>query len=289
VCAEALCPICLQEEETIEHIVWECISAADVWGASNVKVQKCPRGGGDFQHILLEMVNRCGQEGVELFMVIARKIWMRHNQVVFSGEFNPPKALLMEAEMVLSEFRKSNLVTNETRAIGSSIEEEKWTPPPRNTVKINWDATVAIEKKEIGIGFIARDEKGKFVGAVSKKERIAVEPVVAETLAALFAILWCQEQNYHDVILEGDALQVVNAVNNDRQCSSYYGHLVEDVKLGLRRLNCTKFCHVRHSANAAAHELAFLARTHVTEVINWNFLPPCISDIVQREGLYSTS
>jgi ribonuclease HI len=222
-------------------------------------------------------------------MVIARKIWMRRNHVVFGGEFNPPKALLLEAETTLLEFKKSNLVTNETRASSSSIKEDKWTPPPRNSVKINWDAAVAIEKKEIGIGFIAWDEKGKFLGAVSKKERIAVEPVVAETLTALFAILWCQEQNYHAVIFEGDALQVVNAVNNDRQCSSYYGHLVEDVKLGLRRVNCTRFCHVRRSANTTAHELAFLARTHVTDVINWNFLPPCISDIVQSEGLYSTS
>jgi hypothetical protein len=28
---------------------------------------------------------------------------------------------------------------------------------------------------------------------------------------------------------------------------------------------------------------------HVTDVIRWNFLPPSISGIVQREGLYSTS
>jgi hypothetical protein len=116
-----------------------------------------------------------------------------------------------------------------------------------------------------------------------------VEPMVAETLAALSAILWCQEQSFQDVIFEGDALQVVKEVNSDRQCSTYYGHLVEDVKFGLRRLNCTRFCHVRRSANAAAHELASLVRTHVTDVICRNILPPHISDIVQREGLYSTS
>ena len=82
---------------------------------------------------------------------------------------------------------------------------------------------------------------------------------------------------------------MVKDVNTDKQCSSYYRHLVEDVKLGLRRLNCERFCHVRRSTNAAAHELAFLARTHVTDVISWNFLPPSISGIVQREGLYSIS
>jgi ribosomal protein L37AE/L43A len=37
---EASCPICLHEEETIEHIIWECASASDVWSGSNIKMQK---------------------------------------------------------------------------------------------------------------------------------------------------------------------------------------------------------------------------------------------------------
>jgi hypothetical protein len=91
------------------------------------------------------------------------------------------------------------------------------------------------------------------------------------------------------VIFEGDALQVVKEVNSDRHCSNYFGHLMEDVKQGLRRLKYAKFSHVRRSANVAAHELAMLAKTHVTNVIRWNVLPHNISGIVHREGLYSTS
>jgi ribonuclease HI len=164
-------------------------------------------------------------------------------------------------------------------------EEEKWVPPPRNAIKINWDASVDTVKKVIGMGYIARDDKGSFLAAVSKKEQMIVEPVVAETLAALNAILWCQEQNFQEVIFEGDALQVVKDVNTEEQCSSYYGHLVEDAKHGLRSLNGARFCHVRRSANAAAHELASIARNHVIDVIRWNFIPPSVSGIVQREGL----
>jgi hypothetical protein len=37
---EAICPICLTEEETTKHIVWECISARDVWGHGPVRLQK---------------------------------------------------------------------------------------------------------------------------------------------------------------------------------------------------------------------------------------------------------
>jgi ribonuclease HI len=160
---------------------------------------------------------------------------------------------------------------------------------PRNTVKINWDASMDTAKKVIGMGFIARDEKGKFLATVSKQEHMVVEPAATETLAALNAILWCQEQNFQEVIFEGDALQVVKEVNTEEQCSSYYGHQVEDVKHGLRSLNGARFCHVRRSTNAAAHKLALLAKTHVTDLIRWNFIPPSISGIVQREGLHTTS
>jgi hypothetical protein len=162
VCEEALCPICLHEEETIEHAIWECASANDVWSESSIKLQKCRRSEGDFQQILSEIVKRCDQDGVELFMVTTRKIWMRRNKVVFSGEFNPPNTLLLEAETAQREFRKATSLTNQPRTESFAKEEEKWVPPPRNTIKINWDASVDTVKKVIGLGYIARDDKGSF-------------------------------------------------------------------------------------------------------------------------------
>lgn len=138
ICEEAQSLICFQEEETVEHIVWECPSTSDVWGANIIKIQKCRRGWGDFQQLLLEVVKRCDPNEVELFMVIARKLWMHRNHVVFGGDFNLPNQLLLEAEMMLKDFRHSNSSTIQTLTSSPHTEEEKWVPPPRNTVKINW-------------------------------------------------------------------------------------------------------------------------------------------------------
>jgi ribonuclease HI len=234
-------------------------------------------------------VKRCDQTEVELFAVIARKIWLRRNQVVHGGSFSHPNQVLREAVSILEDFRLSNANCNMPQPSSPPTHVEKWRPPPMNFVKINWDAAVDISKKIIGMGIIARDEKGRFLAAISKKQKIMVEPVVAETIAAINAIIFCQELNYRNVIFEGDALQVVREVNSDRMCSNHYGHLVEDVKLGLRQLNSAKFTHVRRSANGAAHELALVARTHVIDVVRWNLLPPNINGIVQREESHSTS
>jgi hypothetical protein len=38
VCDNNLCPICLQEEETVAHVSWGCPAANDVWGGSRMKL-----------------------------------------------------------------------------------------------------------------------------------------------------------------------------------------------------------------------------------------------------------
>jgi hypothetical protein len=74
VCENQSCPICLREDETVEHCVWDCLTANDVWGASVIKLQKCQTGRGSFSHIFLEVIEKCKKDKVELFTVIARKI-----------------------------------------------------------------------------------------------------------------------------------------------------------------------------------------------------------------------
>jgi hypothetical protein len=44
--------------------------------------------------------------------------------------------------MAQREFRRATSLTNQPRTRSSTTEEEKWVPPPRNIVKINWDASV---------------------------------------------------------------------------------------------------------------------------------------------------
>jgi hypothetical protein len=48
VCESSVCPICLFENETVGHIVWECPAANYVWGGAPIKLQKsiCSGGGG---------------------------------------------------------------------------------------------------------------------------------------------------------------------------------------------------------------------------------------------------
>jgi hypothetical protein len=83
---EAMCPICLRETETVEHILWECASSNDVWGCGPVRIQKSSCKGGNFLHLLEEVRARCERRDVELFAIMARRIWLRRNDVVHGGD-----------------------------------------------------------------------------------------------------------------------------------------------------------------------------------------------------------
>jgi ribonuclease HI len=117
------------------------------------------------------------------------------------------------------------------------VEQEedpiRWQPPVGDMVKLNWDAAVDVKNKTIGLGIIIRDDKGSFLAALSKRLQIEVSPVVAETLAALHAVLFCLEMGYPKAWFERDALQVVNEVNSAMPCDSMHGHLAEAIKEGL--------------------------------------------------------
>ena len=45
---DALCPICGLHEETVEHVLWTCEAAKDVWSACRVRTQKCIANEVDF-------------------------------------------------------------------------------------------------------------------------------------------------------------------------------------------------------------------------------------------------
>jgi ribonuclease HI len=87
-----------------------------------------------------------------------------------------------------------------------------WQPPPNNKIKINWDAALNAKERRIGLGIIARDSRGNFLAARSKTLEYSADPSTAKALAALHAVLFSKERGYGNVIFEGDALQIVNAI-----------------------------------------------------------------------------
>ena len=90
------CILCNGEMESVIHVLWTCPAAQDVWGACDMRIQKCQSVGRDFQSIFAALAERCSLEEVEMCAMIARAIWNRRNPFMHGGGFQASKCIVEE-------------------------------------------------------------------------------------------------------------------------------------------------------------------------------------------------
>jgi hypothetical protein len=84
--------------------------------------------------------------------------------------------------------------------LNSNISNASWQPPPPSVTKINCDAAVNKNEGWIGIGVIARDYQGCFLGVRSFTQKILIDPHGAEAIVALASVMFSKEVSFFDVI-----------------------------------------------------------------------------------------
>ncbi|XP_059428470.1 uncharacterized protein LOC132162224 [Corylus avellana] len=134
-------------------------------------------------------------------------------------------------------------------------------------MKADWDIAVNLNGKRIGIGVIIRDSKGLVIAALSRTVDTCPAPVIAESMGALYASEFCCDLGVLDVILKGDSIQVVKAINKMGDQCSRYGQVIVDVQMVLSSLRRWEVVHAKCEANFAAHGLTKIAAQEFTKKI----------------------
>jgi ribonuclease HI len=83
-----------------------------------------------------------------------------------------------------------------------------------------------------------------------------VDPVVGEALAALHTVEFCRHNGFSSIVLEGDSLLVVQAINNTGVNWSRIGFIIDDIRNILKGFQWWKICHTKRQGNRVAHTLA---------------------------------
>jgi ribonuclease HI len=94
-----------------------------------------------------------------------------------------------------------------------------------------------------------------------------------------------KDLGFQDVILEGDCLQVINAIKDRDQAWSPYGQIIMDVRVVLNSRRSWITSHVKRDSNKAAHELARAAVKNQSDCTWIEDVPPCIFNLVSLERL----
>jgi hypothetical protein len=111
VVGDQICLICTFEIELVLHILWECPAAVDVWSSGSRSLQKCSGGAVSLSSVLETLMRRCSSVDIELWAVLARKLWLRRNSVVFGGVFISSNQLMRETVISIEDFKRANVPT----------------------------------------------------------------------------------------------------------------------------------------------------------------------------------
>jgi hypothetical protein len=103
-------PICFGEEEMIEHILWSCSSTNDIWGVGFIKLQKSKCVGKLFKTMFADILERCENHEIKLFVVTVRHLWLCRNAIFQGEKFTDPNQLIYEAHKETKVFQKANVV-----------------------------------------------------------------------------------------------------------------------------------------------------------------------------------
>ena len=91
----------------------------------------------------------------------------------------------------------------------------KWQKPLEGFLKINWDASLDVSRKRMGMRIAIRDHRGMLLVASCATREFITDPATAKALSAWQAVELSQRLGRQNIVLEGNALEEVNVLKTE--------------------------------------------------------------------------
>ncbi|XP_042974745.1 uncharacterized protein LOC122306382 [Carya illinoinensis] len=280
---ESYCPVCKLECETTEHALWSCEAARDVWSQCRKKIQKLSLNCVSFKEtwgLLSQQLQ--GEELMEV-AVICRSLWTRRNGFIHGKGFMHPNQVLSKALDEIEAYKSSQDHQSSCPASHGEGSASVWIQPLAGYYKLNWDVAINTARGLVGIGAILRDHMGRSIGTLQARRELNLNPFSGEAYALMMSVVFCKDIGVSNLVVEGDAIQVIRLLSGSVLDCSYGGLVVEDAKRELNTFATWSAIHTRREGNKAAHTLARNALTLSNDLLELELMPVCIQQIVRSE------
>ena len=149
---DPLCPLCGQQNESIQHLFLSCPSTLRVWDAAEAH-NWIPRGflrgtNTEIAGLLLTWQQQPSKLTKQRISFLLRFIWKAHNGIVFNNEALHPITWLIKAKWAGAEWRNRTRMPADSfpRGIPSFPHHKnnfivRWFAPPPGFVKLNFDGS----------------------------------------------------------------------------------------------------------------------------------------------------
>ena len=220
----SFCPICDKALESTAHALLLCDHAKLTWAKWHncpVDVTSSPR---DLVDVALKFIVKGSPHDLELFFAVAWSIWWNRNQAIHEDSGSTPSQVWDMANRILYKYKDACSLP----ALSSAPSLTTWQAPPLGFTKINIDGA-ALDGSPSCTFVATRDCRGCLIAASSKVLPSTFSAEVTEALALQDGVLLALELGISHVIVESDALSIIQAINED-VLGGELGHIVQNIK-----------------------------------------------------------
>ncbi len=292
---DPMCPLCGIEEESYSHLFLHCQKVRPLWFGLSWGIRTdliLASTSADFVSLVVQpplCPNPVGDNSIlraQASIQIAstlESIWNFRNQMVHEGCCMNILTMVHQLEAkILEQFLPLQSTASKVPRIC-----HQWKTPPPLSIKLNVDAAISNSSSTIAV--VARNSEG-FLLKSWAKAIASVDPCVAEAAALAWAMELAVEEQYLDIVVEGDAKVCIDAIlgfptNTPWKIYTFIANISSLVSL----FHSCCFCWVGREANQMAHCLAKFG-SHLTGSFQCNDsnLPPSLQEAWLRDLSFSS-
>ena len=224
---DKFCSLCEEHPEDTIHCLWLCDGVKSIWLLDPIFSSLRSKVFRSFGDLIAAVLADTSPNFAALFSMVAWCIWVRRNKLREKQPVWDVGETVRRARELLQEFRDVQVRPSRT-----SVQRmrQKWMPPGLGVYKLNFDGGIFEGSARAGSGVVVRDAEGMIIAALSQNIQLPSSVDLVEALAARRAILFAQELCLAHVVVEGDSLKVITAINNPQKNRTQWDHDIEDIK-----------------------------------------------------------
>uniref|UniRef100_A0A2N9GQD2 Reverse transcriptase zinc-binding domain-containing protein n=1 Tax=Fagus sylvatica TaxID=28930 RepID=A0A2N9GQD2_FAGSY len=252
----SLCPICLDEAETMLHSLWDCGFAKECWQNSPLSHIRNALRATSWIDLVGHVLMKSGKLKGEVFFVLAWMIWGCRNDAWLNQSYSEASKLGAKAVTYVEEYLDANKRVESMRPIAA----QKWLPPPPNCVKLNVAWKKHTNRTSFGVGSVIRDDASALLAAHCEVLPQAGDDIQMAATSVITALSICQEAGFRNVMVEFSHSQLKALILSKEECLTELHESIDRIRhfqLGFCFLD---FHVIPGSCNRAANSLAIHAK-----------------------------
>ena len=211
-----------KKTKDIMHAMWGYKGLDGVWGVDSTWCFRNQRSFSSFSE-LLNWIFKLHKNPV-LFAFIVWSIWHQRNQIQTQQSHHPLNLLFQWAHDNYLEYKTLKIAPVPYR----TVRRVRWKPPDPGSYKINFNEATFVKENYSGLGVIVRDEASLVIAAMATRVPQLLQAIEIEALATNKALEFAQEMGLTEVVMEGDSLLVMAALNSKNPILAPYGLMIQD-------------------------------------------------------------